>query len=300
MKIFIAYEPNESGKGKFIGRLIREWDRAGVEYSFKQEGCDVALGLTKWRIKIDKGMPKVLRMDGIHLKKDPRSKWRNNKARESIKKSDAVIWQSKFAKKIVMKWLKVSPKKSAIIYNGDNPAEYLDVLPMPKSDYKDVLMSAKWFSREQRKSKKLWLHLDVMTEYARINPSTPFWLAGDTGNIMPKHPNLTVLGKIKDVELKRYIKMADCLLYLAHPDWCPNQVVESIVAGTPVVCLPGSGTEELVREGGGLVCKSDDVAEIIGTLDMVLEIGEKAHKPSLWIDSVAKQYYDVIEEVCDG
>ena len=242
MKVFIEREPNDSGKGKFIGRLIRAWDRMGVKYSFELKGCDVALGLTRWRSKI-KGVPKVLRVDGIHLRKNKRAKWRNEMVRKSIKVSDAVIWQSKFAEHTVMKWLKIVPKKSVIIYNGDCPSEYLDVMPMPKGEGKDVLMSAKWFSRSLRKSKKLELHLGVAMEYLNnIKRDVRFWLAGDTGGNVHDTPQITVLGKLCDRDLKRDLKMADCLLYLAHPDWCPNQVVESIVAGTPVVCLPGSAS----------------------------------------------------------
>lgn len=220
MNVFIDYKLNDSGKGKFIQRLIPALRKIGVKCKFKQKGCDVALGVSGWKTKTS--LPRVLRVDGIYLDKGKKQTWRNKQIRTAISKSDYVIYQSKFSKNTVNKKFKINPPCS-VIYNGANPDDYRNAKPI-KSPYKyNVLMAARWGNR---KHKRLDAHLEAIKNTNSDN--VHFWLAGECD--VKSTEKLTVLGYLPDEELRRYMVMADTFLYLADLDWCPNVIVEARIA----------------------------------------------------------------------
>jgi glycosyltransferase involved in cell wall biosynthesis len=255
MKVFIDYKLNESGKSKFLKRLIPALKKIGVECRFKQKGCDVALGISWWHTKTK--LPKVLRVDGIYLNSGKKEKYRNGKVRTAIKKADHVIYQSKFAKKTVNKRLKVNPKCS-VIYNGADPEYYDSAVCYDNPHETNYLMCARWGNR---KHKRLKDHI----RYAENHPDIHFYLAGETDRRTPE--NVTKLGWVRDIELRRYQKTCSHLVYLADTDWCPSGVIEAILAGCEVIYNPK--------------CKA--VKELCG---LPVE--------KLYIDNVAKQYKKVL------
>ena len=66
MKLFLQYKKNDTGKGKFTGRLVPELETLGGDVRYEGAGCDITLSYTKFREKSG-GMPRVLRVDGVHL-----------------------------------------------------------------------------------------------------------------------------------------------------------------------------------------------------------------------------------------
>ena len=236
MKLFLDYKLNDTGKGKFLKRLIPELDKLDVQVRFKPNGCDVALGVVKWNRLPD--MPRVLRIDGIHLTKGKKQAWRNEQIRKSIKNSHAAIYQSQFAKKTVKKHLKVSLKREYVIYNGANPKDYeIEPLKLPLSYIYNRLMCARWANR---KSKRLMEHLRIVDAC----PDLHFYLAGEHPPIVPQ-PNLVDLGRIPDEVLRKYMVSCAKLVYMAHPDWCPNTVVEARMAKMDIIYERGCGVEEV-------------------------------------------------------
>ncbi len=224
MKVFIDYKLNESGKSKFLKRLIPALKKIGVECRFKPKGCDVALGVSWWHTKTK--LPKVLRVDGIYLNSGKKEKYRNGKVRTSIKKADHVIYQSKFAKKTVNKRLKVDPECS-VIYNGADPGEYYrNVIG---HDLFGVVMFANW---RNRKHKRLSRHV----KWAKDHPDKKCYLIGECD--VESKGNLEVVGQLPEKELKKYLAGVGTMVYLADLDWCPNAVVEARVAGLHVIYEP--------------------------------------------------------------
>lgn len=283
MKVFLDYKLDMSGKSKFLRRLIPALEKLGV-YCVRSQKADVALGISKWQTKT--ALPKVLRVDGIHLKKGPKFDWRNKQIRKSIKMSDIVIYQSQYSKYMTEKHLRVSTP-SYVIYNGASPEDYVGLVrPEGFEKHKiNILMCARWANR---KSKRLGLHFEV----AAAAQDMHFWLAGECD--AKSNKNVTVLGILPDEQLRRYQAHADALLYLAHPDWCPNTVVETAVSGTPIVCLKGSGVEELVQMARGVSC-SKDINAIVEALRERALIKYPACAYSLYISAVAQKYKAVFE-----
>lgn len=309
MNIFIQYKKSHSGKYKFLSRLIPELEKLGMKIAKKEKNADVALGLVKWREKIK--IPRVLRVDGIYLVKGERNEWINKVIKKSIKQSHAVIFQSKFSKRIVNKFLKVKPKREYVIYNGDNPDYYTGLNPVDKEYEKNIILSAHWGSHT-RSTKRLNEMLDIAREYVK-NKDICFWIAGKTKMANNDNPQIKFLGNLPEKSLARYLISADVMLNIAWYDWCPNAVVEALVAGTPVICSNGSGVEEIVK-GHGVILELDkpvkakklhshyapkiDYNIVWKALDDFFK-NKTAYKPptELYISNIAKQYKQVFEDV---
>lgn len=254
------YKANNSGKGLFLKRLFPALEDLGVHCSYKDKKCDVALGISKWRHSVN--APRVLRVNGVALGSTKQDKWKNDQIRRSIKWSDAVIFQSKFSKKISKKILGVRPKIGHIIYNGANPKDY-ECEPVLSPYKKNVLMSARF---ADRKYKNLKGHLEYAANCK--DSDTHFWLLGAEG-VKNTH-NLTSVGFVPEHKVREYLVVCDEMVYLALKDWCPNAVVEAIVAGLDVKFNPklavGKEFEALKRE-------------------------------DLFIENIAKQYKGVFDSV---
>ena len=309
MKVYIQYRVNNTGKGKFLGRLLPAFDRLGVEYAFKEKGCDVALGFTRWR-KRPPQMPRVLRVDGIHLVKGDRERYRNALIKDSIKKSHLVIWQSHYARFMCKRSLSVQPRADTVIYNGADPKDY-DVEPIQSPYPKNVILSAKWMASNQhvRKHKRLKDSIKIARHYTTTHPDVCFWIAGRWRELAKKHPRVVYLGLLKEPVLKRYLKMADVMLYLAYYDWCPNAVVEAMAAGAKIVSGNNGGHAEFAH----YVTQIDEPIRkyelknrtppmfkfrpVIEQLDTALantnrpKLDERLH-----IDTVAKQYVEALRK----
>jgi len=318
MKIFIEYDlNNESGKGKFIQRLTKEWDKIGVEYSDKPDGCDVRLAITRYRT--DWKGKTVIRIDGAHAEfnannaKDAKKEtkklaWKNSLTAKDIKHSDAVIWQSEFCKRMGHIVFGVKPKKEYVIFNGDNPENYKKII---KNDGKKrVVISARWKNRLHKRLKEM---LEIANEYLKAHSDVLFHIIGENDVKYEKHPNIIMHGQIGKEDITRILCESDCMLNLAYFDWCPNAVVEALVAGVPVICCSGSGVAEIVK-GSGIILDLDkpiptdlcracfppkfEYVPVYNALDSIL-YGQKefALPEHLYIGKIARQYLSVFEGV---
>ena len=313
MKVYLDYDIRKkahgekvSGKAKFILRLEPELRKLGVEFQDKEKGADVALGVSYWRHDRPK-IPSVLRVDGVHFIKTPFKQWVNKQIRKGINKSDATIWQTRFAQEQVTKHLKATPRREYVVFNGSDPAWF--EVPAAKTQYEhNVLMCALFKNRPQKGLQEM---LRVADKYVRKHSNVGFWVAGTT-EIKHDEPHIHMLGYLRDEELRRYMKMADVLLYLASYDWCPNSVVEGLTAGLPVIYLKGSGVEELVGDCGiGLEQKKAPKlnfrsqtappafhrSEALSALDDMLADKKRVVRPAVHIQQIAVQYKEVFDAV---
>lgn len=313
MRLYIQYSLNESGKGKFLRRLIPELEKLGVHCQFEERGCDIALLIRLFRAPISRKVPKVIRMDGISLLDTPRERRKaTHRILASIKQCDAVIYQSRFAQRMLRGLLGFVHASEYLIANGANPTDY-SVRPVTSPYAKNVVMCAKWFSNIERKHKRLKEMVEIAYNYNRQD--TGFWVLGRTAGLNPSHPRVRFVGHLNDRDLARYLKLADVMLHLAWYDWCPNSVVEALVAGVPVICANQGGTSELVGNNGWVldidktiaarrirsnVPPAFDSAKVIYALDQALSNPIRVHVPHLHIETIAKQYKKVFDEVLSG
>jgi len=309
MKIFSEYKPNESGKGKFLSRLFPELRKLGCDVVFHPDGADAKLALTRVRMDHTKHLPCVLRVDGIHLVDNKKNNWNNKRVRSSIKKVDHVIYQSQFAKRMVNGILKVNPA-STVIYNGADPDQYkTNYITNPEdTPGVDVIMVARWADRRHKRLKE-------MLQIAEALPQFKFAVCGEIdSDYTPKLVNVNYHGRISDHALSFLLRKSKCMLNLGSYDWCPNAVVESIVAGVPVIGYNDTGIGELISNGGGHLLEPSEkltprmikkeylpkinIDEAAEEVILTVGLNDSAYKPSLYIKNIAQQYYEVFKKVC--
>ncbi|MGW8324096.1 MAG: glycosyltransferase family 4 protein [Desulfobacterales bacterium] len=309
MKLYIQYKLNDSGKGKFLRRLIPHLEDLGVKCSLKDKKADITLGIRRFREKING--PKILRVDGIHMNTDKKTYNTNDLTRKSIKQADGVIWQSQFCKDIVSGVFGFKPKRDFVIFNGADPNEYrlagCVVYKDSRSKY-NVIMSARWKDR-------LWKRLKDCIKVAREvikNEDINFWIAGKVSKEI-KEDRIISLGHLPYNMLYEYLCGSHAMLNLSYYDWCPNAVVEALVAGVPVVCNNASGVREIIDPESCEVvnCDPEPVAKIrkhdkpppvdpvpvAEALLRVLHSGKRANVPHLHIQEIARQYKAAFEKV---
>lgn len=305
MKIFIEYEKgNQSGKGHFIERLARQWDKMGIPYSYESKGCDVRLALIKFRTECN--LPTVLRLDGAHNEAHMNEKkqvWKNTLCSGFIKKSKAVIWQTEFCRKMGHIVFHNKPKKEYVIFNGADPDEFL-----PREPKLDVVISAYWKERPHKRLKEM---IDVAVVYTKQHPEVRFHVLGDAPYKID-NPNIIYHGHVDLDKMKIIFSKCKCMLNICYADWCPNAVVEALVAGLPVICTANHGVSEIVKNSGIIVDIDDpidkkhfyramnkpikNIQPVYDALDQILFTDFIFPKPEhLYIENIAKQYYDAIK-----
>ena len=244
----------------------------------------------------------IHRVDGVYFDLDKSGRTgMNNKIKNVIKKCDAVIYQSKFSRKISRGVLGVVKKRSEIIYNGCDHNNFIGMFH-DKFGYKKMLIAC-----------ARWNHLKRPRSIARgfIEANLDDTVLVMIGRIKREdciiHPNIKYVGQLKPLDVSQYYACCDGVIHISRLDACPNAVVEALCAGKPVLSNNVGGTPELVKDDGIIIdidpiCKyksfkmgnPDKVSPFIisqGIQDLISR-DWAVKREDLYIGNVAKQYYD--------
>jgi len=252
----------------------------------------------------------VIRIDGVHFTNDKHAMWNNGRMRDDMKKSKAVIYQSPWCQKMGHACLKYKHKREYVIFNGANPEDYKTIGEVKNVPH--ILMSANWKGKTHKRLKE-------MCEIAAELPQYHFCVAGRHEMKVKEASNITQLGHLDEEELRNYICGSDVMFNLAHYDWCPNAVVECLVAGLPIVYAAGTGLEDVVKDSGVAVKDSSPKTKLIKVKPKShkhvrvkvppIDYGEaknalakalampRMRRPDLHIANIAKQYHKVFCKV---
>ena len=311
--IVLSKTPDQRGKGKFLTRLIKEIAKHDVQFVHDSKlKHDLELGLV--RFTFNSGAPKIQRIDGLwYNKQDARHRNANNQILKHYNRAQGHIFQSEFCKFASHKMFGARSRiPNAIIYNGADP-EFYRLAPGASSPAKfNIIASAQW-----RKHKRLKHIVIAFTDW-KNNQDSILWVAGHTKDFkLIKHPRVRYLGNLQDEELAGYLRMADVCVHIGYVDACPNSVVESINAGTPIICSNQGGTPEIVGKSG-LIMNLDkgynwnkfDTDHPPGvSVEMVAKGYERfrlgqvkydMNRPDLHIKATAYQYYKFFKRVLNG
>jgi len=310
MKIYFQYDPdNKTGKGKFLNRLKPELEKLGCKIQYDLNGADITLGVTRWRGDTTK--KRVLRIDGIHLLNDKHHVWNNQRIKKAIRKSDAVIYQSKWAKYMINNIFKIDPV-CYTIYNGADPEDYKETIKSPYP--KNVVLSSKWKAGDDRRMKRLREMYEIAKICVEKRSDVCFWIAGFTDMKDEKIERIKWLGLLEDSDLRKYLSMGDVYLHLTWWSWCDNSLVEAICAGCVPIGNDICGNYEMIKEAGGIGVAIDkplkpradyssnkppkfDHAPVLTALDDALDNKRIVNCEHVHIKNIAKQYYEVFKSV---
>lgn len=302
----IKYEHNlSSGKHKFANRLvcsIRENFSDRITIVDRVSPADIHITFDG---KCKTGCKNIYRIDGVWINtidKDLEAK--NDSIVNGLKTAKAIIFQSEFCEQAVKKYLGISPKRSTIIYNGADPEEF-SPNPKHKPDKPSFIAMCKW-----RPHKRFQ---DIAEGFLKSNCRDKCYLHV-FGEVEKKtlHPSIIYHGWSQDSH--KILPWCMASVHISYLDWCPNAVVESLVAGIPVIYANSGGTPYLVRENGFRIKDKGwgfspidlygnhrvDINELASAYDQAYEHSLKQEsftRPDLYIDKIAEKYVNYVEYI---
>jgi glycosyltransferase involved in cell wall biosynthesis len=245
MKVGFCLDVNKedanSGKHKFFIRLASEMKKNKIKIDNKKP--DVYVFMAGYKIN-SKAKVNILRLDGLIMNTRWDYKSKNKRILKSIKNSDALIYQGKFCKDAYNKFLGVKDnKKYAIIPNGASLNEFA---------YRNVenyfLANCKW-----RPHKRLKCIVESFLLALDMGLDSDLIVTGEPDHVV-KHPRIRYIKWQNKKQLIGFLSGSIASLHLTWLDWCPNSMVEAIVAGCPVIYTMSGGHSELA-EGSGIGIK---------------------------------------------
>ncbi len=166
----------------------------------------------------------------------------NIKIGKTVKQANYVIYQSKFAKRMIEKILRVKAKRHTIINNGIDTSLYTDVPPYVSSKRHVFVACGNWTTPAKRGPAIVQAFLG-----AKI-PDSELIMIGK-GMKSPK-PNVICTDKLPFDKIVPYLKSGATFVHLCYAEACPNAVVEALSFGCPVICNNIGAAPELVKEDG--------------------------------------------------
>jgi len=309
MKVCINLLEQEKNIGPviFAKRLAHELEKKNVKIVNRFQNHDVLLAIIK-DDKIEysrgKGAKIIQRLDGIYHYLDASPVERNVSIIDTFQKADAVVYQSRFNKRMIERDFGIK-EQYFIIPNGADP----EIFSKNNNQKNNItfLTSSKWRSMKR---------LDSIIEgfdYAEI-PNSELWILGQVDNSVSSE-KIKYFGEIYSKSVVDFYNNSDFLLHLAHADSCPNTVVEALVAEIPVICASSGGTKELIKNSGEIIEEKVSGLEKISTAEIpkippkkvaeamynCIENKDKYEFPreDLYISNCARNYIRAFEEVLD-
>jgi len=238
-------ERQMTGKGKFSARLVQAWHDMGIPITGDPEICaDISYHVGKVHCTSN-AKKHVLRVGPACIDINMNWKKSNHEKAKAVKKADAIVYQSKYSKKIYHKLVCKPDKPETVILNGANPKDY-EVAPYESNFKHNFLASTRvWLPQKRLK--------DIIKSFLRADiPDSYLIVAGDTRGVEKKYvdlDNMLFLGPLSSAVLARLYRLATAMISIVYVDACPNSVAEAQVAGCPVICGSQGGTRELLRFG---------------------------------------------------
>jgi glycosyltransferase involved in cell wall biosynthesis len=294
----------KTGKGFFLSRLTREFKKMGIKVTADpNKKVDITLGIGKFIFK-PKGKA-ILRLGDIHKTTTENYKKLNKRKTGALKMADGVIFQSKYSRKLSRHFLGKEKCPSTVIFNGADPEYYRDI-PAKESPFKyNFLCSTrKWLPQKRLKY--------AIKAFKRANiPDSCLWIAGIVLGNEKKHKadNVKFVGLLDNKTLGSYYKLCNAMIDVTYLSACPNNVVESLVAGCPVICTNQGGTIELT--GWGRMDKPYNFKPInldrppkldvekLATMFHLISEKEPIEAEHLYISNIARQYVKFFRKVLE-
>lgn len=213
-----------SGKHKFLFRLKQEFKKNGIKIT--NDSPDIALSIPgadqNKTAKIN-----VLRLDGLIINKQEDYQAKNNKILRAIQKSDALVYQNEFCQLAYERFLGVKNKRFACILNGASRDEFL-----PRKPKNYFIANCKWRPHKRLKT--------IVEAFIASKTNCELIVTGDVDNKI-EHPSVKYLGWQSAQNLVKLLAGARGSFHLSWIDWCPNAMVEAVVAGCPVIYSDSGG-----------------------------------------------------------
>lgn len=306
----------KTGKGKFTARLVEAWQKMGMDITPDPKAkADIALHIGRCNYS-SKAKKHVLRVGPANI--NTNMNWRkiNKEKARSVKIADAIVYQSRYSKKIYHKLVCHPHKPETIIFNGADSVDY-DVEPYTSNFKINFLASTRVWLKQKRLKTIIRSFLEAQIDNSYLI------ICGDTCGVEKKyehHDNILFIGPVSDMVLAKLYRLCNAMIHITWLDACPNSVVEALVAGCPVICTNQGGTSELMfaNDETYTACsvipsdkpfeykpvnldkppKSDDMKLMLRLAMNKYAIDPvRVKAPHLHIDNIARQYISFFEKI---
>lgn len=290
-------EGKPTGPHKFLRRLARAMADQGAE--LVDGRADVRLRLPHHR-RSRSARVDVVRLDGLYLGRSREDRARNRRILRGAKQADGVVFQNAFCREAYARLLGFEPGRWVEVLNGADPAEF-----MPRSPGRVLLANAAW-----RGSKRLSTIIDAFTSLVDAGVDAELRVTGEPDQ-RADHPAIRYLGQVDDARLAAELAQAAASVHLGWLDWCPNAMVEAVVAGCPVIYTDSGGQPAIGRAAGVAVPDAPwdfsptdqhappplDFQPIVDAMRLALTESIPVDRPDLDITRIAEAYMAFFDEL---
>lgn len=288
----------DSGKHKFLARLADAFRAKGIRIVYR-DNADVFLHICRNFEDGKKCEVKIARVDGLILNKKQGYAKQNKKLKRAIKKSDGVIYQGSFCKEAYERFLRIN-KTSASILNGASSSDFL-----PRNPENFFLACCKW-----RPHKRLNTICESYLVGMEKGLDADLVVVGKPPECL-NHPRIKYLGWVGSNQLAELLSKAIATVHLSWLDWCPNSMVESAIAGCPIIYTNSGGSGEVGKNAGLEVNDTQwnfkpvdlynpppvDIDQVSSHMITLKKNSYYVSKPELDIQYVADRYIEFFNKV---
>ena len=229
------------GPSCFAGKLARLLKQRGVGISTHISDADIHLAFIGTKYS-NPGIPLVQRLDGIYFSSKMDNDRKNKFILDTYKKSDFVIVQSEFDRKVAFNFFG-ERGNTKVIPNGADYETINEIEPLKDSSLDKFdniwVCASRW---EGRGHKRLHDNIRYFSQHSGENDCLV--VAGDVG-VKPNTDRIFYWGSLEWKKLLALCKRAKYFIHLAMTDHCPNVVVDARGCGCKIICSSLGGTEEV-------------------------------------------------------
>lgn len=168
--------------------------------------------------------------------------------------ADAIIFQSYWSKKEL---IKLGIKKSinnTVIYNGCNQNIFYPIKKEHKKNKKEIIISS--WSTNENKGFEFYRYLDKNLDFKKYNVTF-------VGPKLKMFRNIKEIGKLTSFDLSQKLKESDIYITASKNDPCSNSLIEALSCGLKCFALDSGGHPELVNENSFLFKNKDEMLSLI-------------------------------------
>ena len=201
----------------------------------------------------------ILRLDGLFF--DIRNtvgdnKKLNGKIFYSLERSNGIIFQSNFSKKLFERFYgeihidnTVINNGSSITFSEDNKRLKFEI---PKG--KIIILAVAHWRRHKRLKEIVELYKELTLRFNQL-----YLIVVGPNAELPRSNDILYIPTLEQDEIYSLLTQIDLMFHFSWLDNCPNSVVEALCLNVPVLCTNQGGTRELIEiSNGGIVSNADD------------------------------------------
>ncbi|HSX41731.1 MAG TPA: glycosyltransferase family 4 protein [Candidatus Saccharimonadales bacterium] len=267
MKIFLPFEVKDiGGTSTFAKKFQAGIEKLGHEVFFEfREDYDVLFMIVQCPFKYLRhakkaGRPIVQRLDGTYYWAVSGWRFPLMNAKAAIIRhfyTNFSIYQSRYSQECANRFLgEKRPDPSTIIFNGAD----LDIFSPtgPKKNLRDNPTQTIFFTASAfRRRDQIEPLLAACQKYRQFySKNFKLVLAGNfVGELegyekkLARLPYVQLLGKVKNFDLAAYERGADAFLFTHLNPPCPNNIIEAMSCGLPIIGLTDGAMAEIVTSG---------------------------------------------------